>query len=101
MRAIVGDDSVLSEIGWYASDLTALPATAEAVVLPGSAEEVAQVVAWCYERDVPITPRMLLSHESSISEDYIGLFLLIGPGDASESLTDFVKSYVVPGGAPC
>jgi glycolate dehydrogenase FAD-linked subunit len=30
---------------------------ADAVVLPGSAEEVAQVVAWCYEHDVPIVPR--------------------------------------------
>jgi glycolate oxidase subunit GlcD len=30
---------------------------AEAVVLPGSAEEVAAVVSWCYEHDVPIVPR--------------------------------------------
>jgi glycolate oxidase subunit GlcD len=30
---------------------------ADAVVLPGSAEEVAAVVAWCYEHDVPIVPR--------------------------------------------
>ena len=30
---------------------------AEAVVLPGSTAEVAQVVSWCYERDVPIVPR--------------------------------------------
>src|SRR5271155_5437241 len=30
---------------------------AEAVVLPGSAEEVAEVVGWCYEHDVPIVPR--------------------------------------------
>jgi len=27
------------------------------LVRPGSAEEVAAVVAWCYERDVPIVPR--------------------------------------------
>ncbi len=26
-------------------------------MLPGSAEEVAAVVAWCYEHDVPIVPR--------------------------------------------
>jgi glycolate oxidase subunit GlcD len=30
---------------------------ADAVVLPGSAEEVAAVVSWCYEHDVPIVPR--------------------------------------------
>jgi glycolate oxidase subunit GlcD len=30
---------------------------AEAVALPGSAEEVAAVVAWCYEHDVAIVPR--------------------------------------------
>ena len=30
---------------------------ADAVVLPGSAREVAAVVAWCYEHDVPIVPR--------------------------------------------
>ncbi|MCW3029815.1 MAG: FAD-binding protein [Solirubrobacterales bacterium] len=30
---------------------------ADAVVLPGSAEEVAAVVAWCYANDVPIVPR--------------------------------------------
>jgi glycolate oxidase subunit GlcD len=30
---------------------------ADAVVLPGSAHEVAAVVAWCYEHDVPIVAR--------------------------------------------
>jgi glycolate oxidase subunit GlcD len=30
---------------------------ADAVVLPGSAEEVAAVVSWCYAHDVPIVPR--------------------------------------------
>src|SRR4051812_35469153 len=30
---------------------------AAAVARPGDAEEVARVVAWCYERDVPIVPR--------------------------------------------
>jgi glycolate oxidase subunit GlcD len=30
---------------------------ADGVVLPGSAEEVAAVVGWCYEHDVPIVPR--------------------------------------------
>jgi glycolate oxidase subunit GlcD len=30
---------------------------ADVVVLPGTAQEVAAVVAWCYEHDVPIVPR--------------------------------------------
>jgi glycolate oxidase subunit GlcD len=30
---------------------------ADAVVLPGSAEEVARVLAWCYEHDVSLVPR--------------------------------------------
>jgi glycolate oxidase subunit GlcD len=30
---------------------------ADAVALPGSAQEVAAVVAWCYSHDVPIVPR--------------------------------------------
>jgi glycolate oxidase subunit GlcD len=30
---------------------------ADAVVLPGSSGEVASVVSWCYEHDVPIVPR--------------------------------------------
>jgi glycolate oxidase subunit GlcD len=44
----------------YLSDFTeerGLGGHADAVVLPRSAEETAQVVAWCYERDVPIVPR--------------------------------------------
>src|SRR5262249_59057733 len=31
--------------------------TADAVGRPDAAEAVARVVAWCYEHDVPITPR--------------------------------------------
>jgi glycolate oxidase subunit GlcD len=34
-----------------------LTGRADAVVLPGNAEEVAAVVAWCYAQDVPIVPR--------------------------------------------
>jgi glycolate oxidase subunit GlcD len=57
LRAIVGDQGVLSEGGHYLTDFTGLPGTADAVVLPRTAEEVAAVVAWCYEHDVPVTPR--------------------------------------------
>jgi glycolate dehydrogenase FAD-linked subunit len=44
----------------YLSDFTeerGLGGHADAVVLPRSAEEVSQIVAWCYEREVPIVPR--------------------------------------------
>jgi len=57
LRVIVGDEGIAAEPGWYQSDLTGLTGTAEAVVLPQTADEVARVVAWCYEHDVPITPR--------------------------------------------
>jgi glycolate oxidase subunit GlcD len=30
---------------------------ADAVVLPGSADEVARALSWCYEHDVPLVPR--------------------------------------------
>ena len=44
----------------YNSDLTRRPGlsgSAQAVALPGSAQEVAAVLAWCYEHDVPLVPR--------------------------------------------
>jgi glycolate oxidase subunit GlcD len=41
----------------YLTDFTRLPGRADAVVLPETAEQVAAVLAWCYERDVPIVPR--------------------------------------------
>jgi len=41
----------------YLTDFTRMPGRADAVVLPASAEQVAEVLAWCYERDVPIVPR--------------------------------------------
>jgi len=40
-----------------ATESRSLRGRADAVALPGSAEEVARVVAWCYEHDVPIVPR--------------------------------------------
>jgi glycolate oxidase subunit GlcD len=39
------------------SNRRGLEGRADAVVLPASAEDVAVVVAWCYEHDVPIVPR--------------------------------------------
>ena len=40
-----------------ASGRRGLVGRADAVVLPGSAEEVAAVLAWCYEHDVPLIAR--------------------------------------------
>jgi glycolate oxidase subunit GlcD len=57
LRAIVGDDGYLSDPGWYSTDISGMEGRADAVVLPANAGEVAAVVAWCYEHDVPITPR--------------------------------------------
>ena len=57
---IVGSDNVLSPApASYLSDETGrrLVGTAAAVVLPGSAEQVAQTVARCYAEGVPMTPR--------------------------------------------
>src|SRR3954467_12510795 len=44
----------------YLADASAsagLRGRADAVVLPGDADEVAAVVAWCYEHDVAVIPR--------------------------------------------
>jgi glycolate oxidase subunit GlcD len=40
-----------------ASRRQGLEGRADAVVLPGSAQEVAEVVRWCYAHDTPIVPR--------------------------------------------
>jgi glycolate oxidase subunit GlcD len=61
LRARFGEDVVLADVPTsYLSDATearGLQGRAEAVVLPRTAEEVAAVVAWCYERGVALTPR--------------------------------------------
>ena len=44
----------------YLTDATehrGIRGSADAVVLPATAEEVARVVSWCYEHEVPIVPR--------------------------------------------
>jgi glycolate oxidase subunit GlcD len=40
-----------------ATEHRGIQGSAEAVVLPSTAEEVASAVAWCYEHEVPIVPR--------------------------------------------
>jgi glycolate oxidase subunit GlcD len=61
LRAQFGEELVLDGVpAAYLSDATearGLRGRADAVVLPRTAPEVAAVVAWCYEHDVPITPR--------------------------------------------
>jgi glycolate oxidase subunit GlcD len=59
LRAAVTAD-VVAPTSAYLTDMTearGLHGRADAVALPRSAEEVAEIVAWCYERDVPIVPR--------------------------------------------
>ncbi len=61
LRSRFGDELVLEGVpAQYLADATearGLRGRADAVVLPRSSEEVAEVVAWCYEHDAPITPR--------------------------------------------
>ena len=61
LAAVVGADAVLDPApSFYRSDATeaaGLEGTPDAVVLPWDSEAVAAVVAWCYERDIPIVPR--------------------------------------------
>lgn len=60
LEAIVGVENVRAPGAADLADATewsGLRGRADAVVLPGSPEEVAAVVAWCYAHDVPITPR--------------------------------------------
>lgn len=61
LARIVGSENVLpGDVREYlidATQTTGFAGRADAVVLPGTAEEVAAVVAWCYEHDVPVTTR--------------------------------------------
>ena len=61
LAAIVGRANVLpGDTREYLRDETetrGVHGHADAVVLPASPDEVAAVVGWCYEHDVPIVPR--------------------------------------------
>jgi glycolate oxidase subunit GlcD len=62
LSSLLGAERVLlpdrdSPYGSDASGRRGLSGRAEAVALPGSAEQVAALVGWCYEHDVPIVPR--------------------------------------------
>jgi FAD/FMN-containing dehydrogenase len=54
LERIVGAGYVERDI--VVGDAALAGTAARALVRPGSAREVAEVVAWCYERDVPIVP---------------------------------------------
>jgi glycolate oxidase subunit GlcD len=59
--SLLGPEAVVEEpASRYLTDATegrGVRGRADAVVLPADAEEVARVMAWCYERDVPLIPR--------------------------------------------
>ncbi len=59
LAGLVGADNVRHDPHFLidASQAMGLRGEAAAVVLPADAEEVAAVVAWCYEREVAIVPR--------------------------------------------
>ncbi|HWI22445.1 MAG TPA: FAD-linked oxidase C-terminal domain-containing protein [Baekduia sp.] len=54
LTRLIGSDHV--QTGVEVADMSGLSGTASALVRPGSAQEAAAVVAWCYEHDVAIVP---------------------------------------------
>jgi glycolate oxidase subunit GlcD len=59
VASVVSAESLVEPQGRYLADLMGrgVRGTADAVVLPSSVEEVAAVMRWCYDHDVPLTPR--------------------------------------------
>ncbi len=61
LRALVGAEAVgdSSDLRFHrdATESQGVAGKPDAVVLPVTTAEVARVVAWCYERDLPIVPR--------------------------------------------
>jgi glycolate oxidase subunit GlcD len=54
---VLGAPPLRSRYNFDCADVGAARGRADAVALPGSAREVAAVVGWCYEHDVPVVPR--------------------------------------------
>jgi glycolate dehydrogenase FAD-linked subunit len=57
---LLGESAVLAGEGPYLTDATehrGIKGSADAVALPASSAEVAEVLAWCYDHDVPLVPR--------------------------------------------
>jgi glycolate oxidase subunit GlcD len=60
LRRVLGDAKVVPPSAAYLTDFTegrGIVGRADAVALPETADEVAAVVAWCYEHDVAVVPR--------------------------------------------
>ncbi len=60
LRGVLGEGKVTAPTAPYLADETearGLRGRADAVAFPETAEEVATVVAWCYEHGVPVVPR--------------------------------------------
>jgi glycolate oxidase subunit GlcD len=59
LLGVLPQEAVLEPQGRYLADLMGrgVQGTADAVVLPSTTEEVAAVMRWCYEHDVPLTAR--------------------------------------------
>ncbi|HVV59924.1 MAG TPA: FAD-linked oxidase C-terminal domain-containing protein [Gaiellaceae bacterium] len=59
LASVVSPESLLEPQGRFLTDLMGrgVVGTADAVVLPSSVDEVAAVMRWCYEHDVPLTAR--------------------------------------------
>jgi glycolate oxidase subunit GlcD len=59
LAGVIPREAVMEPEGRYLADLMGrgVQGSAEAVVMPSTAEEVAAVMRWCYEHDVPLTAR--------------------------------------------
>jgi glycolate oxidase subunit GlcD len=59
LASVISTESIVESHGRYLADLMGrgVQGSADAVVLPSSVEEVAAVMRWCYENDVPLTAR--------------------------------------------
>ena len=60
LRGLIGDAKVTAPTAAYQTDFTearGIAGRADAVALPETADDVAAVVAWCYDHSVPIVPR--------------------------------------------
>src|SRR4051812_50032216 len=59
LASVISRESLVEPQGRYLVDLMGrgVQGTADAVVLPSSVDEVAAVMRWCYENDVPLPPR--------------------------------------------
>ncbi len=59
LAEVVSPGSIVEPQGRYLADLMGrgVQGTAEAIVLPATTEDVAAVMRWCYEHDVPLTAR--------------------------------------------